>query len=64
MMKWIITLVIALVLISGLERTLRRFGFGRMPGDFRLHLFGHDLPVPLGSTLLLSGLMALVAWFL
>ena len=64
MTKWLITLVIALVLISGLERTLRRFGFGRMPGDFQLHLFGRTLPVPLGSTILLSGLMALLAWLL
>lgn len=64
MIKWMITLVIALVLIAGLERTLRRFGFGRLPGDFHLHLFGRDLPVPLGSTLVLSGLMALLAWLI
>jgi len=64
MIKWLIALVLALILFSGLESTLRKLGLGRMPGDFSLHLFGRQIRVPLTSTILLSALMAFIMFFL
>jgi hypothetical protein len=61
MIKWLITTVLALVLFSGLSRLLSRFGFGRLPGDFSIQLRGREWPMPLGSTLLLSALAAVIA---
>ena len=60
-MKWLIATVIALVLFSGAMPWLRRFGVGRLPGDFNFRLFGRDWSIPLTSTILLSLLAALVA---
>lgn len=60
MLKWLIALVLALVLFSGLENTLRKLGLGHLPGDFTLRLFGRAVRVPLMSTILLSALMALI----
>lgn len=60
MLKWLIALVLALVLFSGLENTLRKLGFGHLPGDFSLTLFGRTVRVPLMSTILLTALMALI----
>lgn len=61
MLKWLITTVLALALFSGLSRVLSRFGFGRLPGDFTLHVRGRAWPMPLGSTLLLSAIAAVIA---
>lgn len=54
MLKWLITVVLALALFSGLMPVLRRLGLGRMPGDFDFTLFGRRWSVPLTSTILLS----------
>jgi len=64
MIKWLIALVLALILFSGLESTLRKLGFGRMPGDFALRVFGREIRVPLASTILLSALVAFIMFFL
>jgi hypothetical protein len=64
MLKWLITTVLALLLFSGLSRVLSRFGFGRLPGDFTIHLRGRAWPMPLGSTLLLSAIAAVIAHLL
>ena len=54
MLKWLITVVLALVLFSGLMPLLRRFGIGRLPGDLDFILFGRRWAIPLTSTILLS----------
>ena len=59
-MKWFIATVLALFLFSGLAPFLRRFGIGRLPGDFHFTFRGHPVSIPLGSTLVLSALMALL----
>ena len=59
MIRWLIVVVLALLVFGGLTRWLRRFGFGRLPGDFAFRLFGRDWQLPLASTLLLS---LLAAW--
>lgn len=64
MIRWLIVLVLASVLFSGLVPLLRRFGFGRLPGDFDFRLFGRTVSVPLMSTLLLSLLASLIARWL
>jgi hypothetical protein len=61
MIRWLIVVVLALLLMSGLTAWLRRFGFGRLPGDFAFRAFGREWQVPLASTVVLSMLAALVA---
>ncbi|RZM00463.1 MAG: DUF2905 domain-containing protein [Variovorax sp.] len=61
MIRWLLVTVLALVLMSGLTDWLRRFGFGRLPGDFVFRAFGRLWQVPLASTLVLSMLAALIA---
>ena len=64
MIKWLITLVLALVLFAGLTPLLRRMGLGRLPGDVRVRLRGKDYSLPIASTVLLSLLAMLVARFI
>ncbi len=64
MLKWLLTLVIALVLIGGLSPWLRRLGFGRMPGDIEVVRNGRRYSFPIASTLLLSLLASLIYWSL
>ncbi|ODS97632.1 MAG: hypothetical protein ABS56_08555 [Lautropia sp. SCN 69-89] len=61
MLKWLLVVTLALVLFSGLMPLLRRFGIGRLPGDFAFRAFGRDWSIPLASTVLLSLLAALIA---
>jgi hypothetical protein len=63
MIKWLITIVLALVLFAGLTPLLRRMGIGRLPGDLRVRLRGKDYSLPIASTVLLSLLAMLVARF-
>ena len=60
MLRWVIVVFLALVLISWMSPLLRRFGLGRLPGDFRFRLFGREWNVPLTSTLLLSFVVSLL----
>lgn len=64
MIKWLITVVLALILFAGLTPLLRRIGLGRLPGDLRLRLRGKDYSLPIASTVLLSLLAMLVARFI
>ena len=61
MIRWLIIVMLASVLFSGVMPWLRRFGFGRLPGDFAFRLFGREFHLPLMSTLLLSLLAMLIA---
>jgi hypothetical protein len=61
MIRWVIVIFLALLLISWLTPLLQRLGFGRLPGDFRFRLFGREWFLPVTSTLLLSGVAALIA---
>ena len=60
MFRWLIVVVLAL-LMSGLTAWLRRFGFGRLPGDFEFRAFGREWQLPIASTVVLSMIAALVA---
>lgn len=64
MMKWLLTILLALVLFAGLTPLLRRLGIGRLPGDFRIRVAGKDYILPIASTVLLSLLAMLVGRFI
>ena len=61
MLRWLIVVLLALIIFSGLQKWLEKLGFGRLPGDFRFRLFGREWFFPLTSTLLLSLLAAAIA---
>ncbi|WP_353235123.1 DUF2905 domain-containing protein [Diaphorobacter ruginosibacter] len=64
MIRWVVVVFLALILIDGIMPWLRKLGLGRLPGDFHFRLFGRDWFVPLASTLVLSGLLSLIARYL
>jgi len=61
MLKWLLALLIVLVILAAATPWLRRFGIGRLPGDFRVAIRGRVYYVPFASTVLLSSLIWLVA---
>lgn len=54
MIRWLIAIFLILLVFSGLHRWLEKIGLGRLPGDFRFRLFGRDVFLPVGSSVLLS----------
>lgn len=60
MLKWLLTLLIASLLVGGMSPWLRRFGFGRLPGDFEIVRNGRRYRFPIGSTVILSLLATLI----
>ena len=62
-MRWLLTFLLASILLSGLWPYLKRLGIGKLPGDFSFKAFGKEWFFPLGSALLFSGLFWLVAHF-
>ena len=54
MVKWLITLLVALLVLSLVAPRLSRYGFGRLPGDFRIPLRGRLYYVPFATTVALS----------
>lgn len=64
MIRWLIVTLLAMLLIQWLLPLLRRFGFGRLPGDLHFRLFGREWFLPLGSTVLLSLVASLLAKWL
>ena len=64
MIRWVVVVFLALILINGITPWLRKLGLGRLPGDFHFKLFGRDWFIPLASTLVLSGLMSLIARYI
>ena len=60
MIKWLLTLLLALVVLSLLTPWLRRHGLGRLPGDVQLHWRGRQWQLPIASKLLLSAAATLL----
>ena len=54
MVKWVLTLLLALVILAIATPLFGRISLGRLPGDFRIPLRGRVYYVPLASTVLLS----------
>jgi hypothetical protein len=63
-MRWLLVFLLAFVVFNGLQAWLRRIGLGRLPGDFTLRLFGRELYIPLGSSLLLSFVAMGIGYFI
>ena len=64
MLKWLLTLVIALLVLGLSTPWLRRLGIGRLPGDVDFERNGRRYSFPIGSTILLSLLASLVYWMI
>lgn len=65
MLKWILTLVLAIFLLGLIGPHLARWiRFGRLPGDVAVRLRGRVYRFPVASTLLLSALLFFLSRFL
>lgn len=53
-MKWLVTLFLALVILSAATPYLRRFRIGRLPGDLQIPVRGRVYYIPFASTVVLS----------
>lgn len=54
MIRWLIAIFLILLVFTGLHRWLEKIGLGRLPGDFRFRLFGREIFLPVGSSVLIS----------
>jgi hypothetical protein len=63
-LKWLLTLVIAVLVMGAFTPWLRRMGLGRMPGDITIERGGKQYFFPVGSTVMLSLLASLIFWML
>jgi len=63
-LKWLLTLVMALLVLGFATPWLRRVGLGRMPGDINIERNGRQYSFPIGSTVMLSLLASLIYWML
>ena len=61
MIRWLLVILIALLLFSGLRPWLEKIGLGKLPGAFRFRLFGREMFVPLASSVVLSLVAMLIA---
>ena len=59
-MKWLVTLFLALVILSAATPLLRRFRLGRLPGDFEIPVRGRVYYIPFATTVILSLLVWLI----
>jgi hypothetical protein len=62
MMKWLVTLVLALSVLGLLTPWLNRLGLGRLPGDVRIKRARGVFYFPFTSVILMSLLLSLLAW--
>lgn len=53
-MRWLIVFLLAFLVFQGLAGWLKRFGLGRLPGDFSFRWRGREWHLPIASSLLLS----------
>ena len=62
MLKWILTLVVAIFVLGIVAPHLARFiRFGQLPGDVAFRFRGRNYVVPFATTLLLSLILWLVS---
>jgi hypothetical protein len=59
-MRWLLTLFLALVVLTAVQPWLQKLGIGRLPGDFRFRLRGREYVLPFASTVLLTLLVFLI----
>ena len=61
MLKWIVTLAVALMVLTALSPWLARLGLGRLPGDVTVRVRGRDYRLPFTTTIVLSAALTLLA---
>jgi hypothetical protein len=61
MIRWFLTIFVALLIFSAALPWLEKLGVGRLPGDVRFTLFGKTIFLPFASTVLLSTVVFVVA---
>ena len=61
MLKWLLTLILALVVLTLCTPWVRKYGLGRLPGDITLRYKGRNYYLPFTSTILLSLALTLLA---
>jgi hypothetical protein len=61
MLRWLFVFLIAFVVFNAAAAWLRRFGLGRLPGDFSFRWRGREVFVPLASSVVLSLIAAGIA---
>jgi hypothetical protein len=54
MLKWLLTMILALVVLTLCTPWLRKYGLGRLPGDITVRHKGRLYYLPLTTTILLS----------
>ena len=65
MLKWILTLVIAIFLLGILAPHVARFIlFGKLPGDIACHFRGRTYYLPFTTTILFSIVLLVVSRFI
>jgi hypothetical protein len=60
-MRFIVTMFIALIVLTALQPWLQKMGVGRLPGDLRFKLGKREILLPFSSTLLLTLAAFLIA---
>ena len=61
MLKWLLTLILALIVLTLCTPWLRKYGVGRLPGDITLRHKGRDYYLPFTTTIVLSLALTLLA---
>jgi hypothetical protein len=64
MVKWLATLVLALLILGLLTPWLNRLGLGRLPGDVRIKRKRGVFYFPFTSVILMSLVLSLLAYLL
>lgn len=64
MVKWLVTLVIALMILGLLTPWLNRMGLGKLPGDVRIKHKRGLFYFPFTSVILMSLALSLLAYLL
>jgi hypothetical protein len=60
-LKWLVTLAVAVVVLTALSPWLARFGLGRLSGDVRVRMKGREYLLPFTTTILLSAALTAIA---
>jgi hypothetical protein len=63
-MRFVVTLFVALIVLTALQPWLQRLGLGRLPGDLRFRLGKREVLLPFASTLLLTLVVFLIGRFI
>jgi hypothetical protein len=59
-MRFVVTLFVALIVLTALQPWLQKLGLGRLPGDLRFRIGKREVLLPFASTLLLTFLTFLI----